>query len=1624
MASPQDGVNLRNAVETAMKRVGDNKYAFKDHGVIRAYQDVIRGLFTAEVIAEAKPSISNLQKFEDFERLTLCVIRCYEQMDLILDTLKNNHKQVEQNAYIKVTKSVLDRMSDSLNSKFYYKLDVFRLIDDIFHELDQVLSDQQGIKSELDATMQSNTQSNLLAEREKKSKNKKTIECGVSKLADLIKMPLSRLMAKSAGDGRDVFDCTSFEDAFRDNIRRALSFGALPQDKYIYFFVNDKKKKPYDFFKILYLEMQSDLSFVTTQICCFDSSTPQDERDRVFLTDYQIEQNPNGILKSTGAPKNNIEVICDDELEFYDMSSKLLVSIYYLIYKQFSLNGVKTDHYSKFDRLIPQVVLAAEQLYDFLAFVRSGYVGARSDPKVAQNHSNLSAVPLDRIPIMQNTPIRYSTHHSLLDIYGSSGSTYSTRLPIQQNYLSSGTGRGGLTEEQNKQVQIGSRLQQLLVSSNKELSSREEEARRLGLLTYVSPLVGNTGVGGLRDEQLERMRQEKTLREEGERLKREEREQRERERRDALDRESRERLEREKKEREGREKERREKEERDRVEREERDKKAREEREAADRELREKRDRERREREEREKLEREEREKKEKEDREKRERETKERLEKEDRERKEREARERLEREQREKDDRERREKLDQERREQDERDRAAKEILEANERALRAQKDKELRELRAKEDQERAERELKEANERALKQQQEDARLLQEKKDREDREAKLKAQREADELQEKIEREQQAEARRIQEAADLKRKQDQAEALRLQQQKEEQERLEFEESERKRKEQAKKDADEAERIRIEQEQESLRKRQAEEELEEVADNVKKVEAEDPIDDDFFDDFDIEDSSPGKKVVKTDKQIVKNNTIDFDEPFEKPKGDPKVEDSQKDEFLDDFDDLDDFTGSVGKKSAQPPAKKPEEKKPTPTKVENKKDDSEDFDDFDDFAQESVGKKDAGIAKQTSAAIKSEPPKAVQTVPKKRIAADDEFEFDDDDFENLLDDDSKKPDPKAQDPKKAPSAENPPTEPNKAEGSESANPAPITDKAEIKGGIMALKRLASNKSKEAPPVPPKVQNVENPRKDNRAIKVSDLPQITEFLSKTQPINEEEIQFVMSNSQLFSIEFIQGIFNEFISQQTVFMLQLEETDTIMGTALDHMDNEEDLLTATQDLGRQFNQLLTQATEEIPNSMENIKFFFAPMQLLEEFQEECLVLAIYDVAHKQVILVSIRPGMTEEFLRESELALTMANTFAQTINIALFGESMPKLTKQQLVVPIISDAFGAFLEESCEDPMLRYTILVYLMLMEPATDRLDTEGFKTTLEMMEEYSVDHALRFVLSVRSLDQANKLKPQIAEAPELLRPLLLSVHNLKAEKKASFTAKLADQLIPEDELAKFVAKDIQEMLDAKKEGYEKVFGLFEYYLNDETTFIYLLCLDEANPNLLVNFTTSKEPINSSLIDTIKTNLVKGGQKELQVFGEHLRTTTMRELLDSFFYAWIIHVFDFELSPLDAFRILGYNDACLVNELMAGLEMEEGEAEEGLDHEQGMIQGEDSLGREEGQGEQDEFANLDLEDDDFGAKKAPPDKPSKPAAKSKLNYDQDFDDFDDEDAGKDDPNFDDLNDLDF
>lgn len=1642
--------------------------AFSDPAIARVYQEVLRGMFTPELISKCLPTVANAKKFQDFERLTMCVVKMYETMDRILDDLRNGQRSRQAEIFTRLTEQILNKTADSLNDKFYYKTDISKVLDDIFFEIENLIAAQESLRPELEDQEKLRSQSLKSAQFEKKMYNRKAIDCGISKLAELTKLGISRLISKTDLGDRCVFDWINFETNIRQMIKNAVQRTDLHNDKYVFFYLNDKRKiKHFVFFKIILIEVVQDKMAQKTEIVHFEQNPTQSEKRSVMYEQFYLENSENATLQIDSSYENIIEVEYEDDINLYNIQSKLIMAMYKIIYKSFVKDKLPTDHFKRSQSDIPQVIFTMEDLYDLFSFLKGGSPSAMYDEnKLKMLESTMThgvvgdAYTSSRYPGDRGSAVNVintsEVHQELLDLHGGIGKKYDGSLQHSRgNYLNGNDSRALGTYSSNVPKSF---LQSVIAANQKKLEQSQviDNVKNFAGEQYGSNL-SRSGQHSVKDYERERAEQQNRRKEEEmarQQREKEAREERERERKLMADAE-RERREQEAREREARlEKQRHEADERRRQledERAERDRKLREEKEARDKVENEKRENERVEREVREKLENERKEK----DRIEREERAKELKEKMDRERLEREDREKIERDTRIKEEQERRdrdrierearEKEERDRREKDREEREAKEKIERDrrdqERIEREERDRVLREKQDQESKDRSEREKKDREER-------------ERIEHEKREKEAKDREERDRLEQ--ERRDEKEKQRIAREALLKKQQEEDERQRQKKEKEEQEERE--------------------------------KQKAEEKLK--SEQAKAVKIDDGDDFDDFDDFgDIDDGlddfggSVGKKKTEEKvEDVLKGDFRDIDEilggaegSVEKKKSEEKIDDILDDDFGDIDDDID-FGGSVEKKKPVVETVDDalrdelegslEKKKSIIQKSDEKLNDGDDFDDFDDFDDElddfaASTEKKKEIA-PPSEQIKAEPLKPATSIVKKNDAADEAIEFDDeDDFDDILNDDLEESKPKSS--KKSPIVAQPSKDPE-PEPTPEKDP-PVTAFA---GGLRGLKKRSDERHQAPAESHASNQHLEldNPQNHTKLVKHDQLPVVDDYLQRASPLNEDQVQDFMGSLVLDNGS-VSMIFNEFISNQTIFLLDFEETNHILRLWVDALQNNGQLDDGSiNQLGRMIGQLLQGTFEDQP--FDKIKYFFAPFMVVGELGQESLAQAIVDLRNKQVFFVSLNPDMSEEAIRKDVSFHTVANILAKCLNVAMGGDIKIQISSDNLHAPAMGIELIEFLAESCDAPppeegeedgegpepsypYLRFMMISYLILYENATDRLNFDGFKKSLSL-EAFDLMNAARFVSTMRAAGDSLRLRTQLQQMPEIAEGLLETAQQIKIHKNCEILPKLAETLTNPAELNEVIKADIAELTEIGKSA-DRVLSVLEYMFNEESTqkIVLFLALQKDEPNLLMYLSDNTEPFNSQALAVVKSELKASSGSYPDIFIENARHQFATDKIDIFCFTWSIMIYEEQLSAVDALRCMMYNETPFVNELMQGMmageeEMNPNDMAMGQEdsNERGIV--EDPNGGIVGD-EDDNFDDFGLDDfdDDFADEKpkaaaAPPKKASgaklrsNPPKQSNIDYnfdeDEDFDiDGDQAAGGKKDDNagggdFDDIDDDDF
>lgn len=395
------------------------------------FNDILKGNLTPELISRMNLTFPNVDTLQNVEKLVFAIVKLYEEIDELMKDVYSGKESLQfeiEMACQQNTSQVLKMVARSATDDNYYNLDIYSLIDEIFRDLDDLVSKQIHIKSELDSRELLNSRVSEKVSFTRKMMNKKSIDCGVAGLSSMIKMAVHRLVPKYTNPDCPVFDFLSFEDNLKASIRHSLQSPGLCHDKFVYFFLNDRLLYPSDFFKVVLATFDTDTKLTLTNFWYFDPlyDWKVDEQIRLIDQDYLLENYPLTTLEFNEKDEQDIEVKFDGDLEQYNIQSKVLMLIFSTIYRRIQADKYPIMNFNSLPKNkigAPQVIITPENLTEFFAFLKhtpkvvntigeSKWLGSAvkqiQDHRYQLPHYSSSIDPVNK----------YEIHNSLLDIYG------------------------------------------------------------------------------------------------------------------------------------------------------------------------------------------------------------------------------------------------------------------------------------------------------------------------------------------------------------------------------------------------------------------------------------------------------------------------------------------------------------------------------------------------------------------------------------------------------------------------------------------------------------------------------------------------------------------------------------------------------------------------------------------------------------------------------------------------------------------------------------------------------------------------------------------------------------------------------------------------------------------------------------------------------------------------------------------------------------------------------------------------------------------------------------------------------------------------------------------------------
>lgn len=324
-----------------MKKISStsNYTVYSDPQVSRVYNDVLKGEYTAAEINKSGDNTTAIRKFTEFERLTYATIGILSQIEQIFRDLEY-FKQSEKACLKFIVNNVLAKVETSLNDKFYFNLDIFELIDDLFKQLEGVLSQQRVALPELETNRIKAIQLEHDIRSSKRTNEGKRLNVGLQRLSSNTGLSIIRLIHEP---NSTIYDAYNVQQAITQFVKESSLKKNDPRfvpDKLIFYFMNDKSKYKTDFFKLYLFDGSStDETLRVLELYHVDENTFFPE-EKFGHEDYRFNQNsiPTSFVKDIDFKFAKVEVKYERSIQDFNIQSKLVLAIYQLLFKEIIVN--------------------------------------------------------------------------------------------------------------------------------------------------------------------------------------------------------------------------------------------------------------------------------------------------------------------------------------------------------------------------------------------------------------------------------------------------------------------------------------------------------------------------------------------------------------------------------------------------------------------------------------------------------------------------------------------------------------------------------------------------------------------------------------------------------------------------------------------------------------------------------------------------------------------------------------------------------------------------------------------------------------------------------------------------------------------------------------------------------------------------------------------------------------------------------------------------------------------------------------------------------------------------------------------------------------------------------------
>lgn len=267
-----------------------------------------------------------------------------------------------------------------------------------------------------------------------------------------------------------------------------------------------------------------------------------------------------------------------------------------------------------------------------------------------------------------------------------------------------------------------------------------------------------------------------------------------------------------------------------------------------------------------------------------------------------------------------------------------------------------------------------------------------------------------------------------------------------------------------------------------------------------------------------------------------------------------------------------------------------------------------------------------------------------------------------------------------------------------------------------DKA-FKGGLRGLKGLAKQKES-LPSETSQERNIptESSAAGERIYLKDDNPMVDQYIEMKMPLSEEDVQHVMGSMKI-EFTMLSLIFQGFLQTKLFFLFDYDEGNMLTEMVLDSVqagakEAKKLIDEGSRATGSRMRQIL-QGTFEGDDNFHEIQYFIIPLEPMQGLEEQLPVYCICDLKKKQTFFVSLNPEYNESKMRNDVSYQYFSDMVLKSIQFAVYENLAISRKEDSIQSPAMSEDFLVFLNESCEDPHMRYLVITYLIFYENATN-----------------------------------------------------------------------------------------------------------------------------------------------------------------------------------------------------------------------------------------------------------------------------------------------------------------------